>query len=98
MAKKKDKKPERIDEVKAEMLEKLSELDPSTEEATAIVKNLKLLEETKATGKGSKIDKNEVLKVVGTLGTAGLVLLFEHLPPANIIRSKAASFIPKIRL
>ena len=75
---------------------KLKTLDPHTQSAEyeALLHIRSLLKEQAETGVLQKIDPNMVMRVVATLGIAGLIMLFESY--GHIFTSKASSLMPKI--
>lgn len=75
---------------------KLATIDPHTQgaEYEQLVHIRGLLLEQADKGWVSKIDPNMVLKIVGTLGVAGAIMVFEAY--GHIFTSKAASFMPRL--
>lgn len=75
---------------------KLATLDPHTQgaEYEQLLHIRGILKEQAETGVLAKIDPNMVLKIVATLGLAGMVMLFEQY--GHIFTSRATNFMPKI--
>ena len=75
---------------------KLATIDPHTQgaEYEQLLKIRSMLVEQAHKGWVSRIDPNVVLKLVGTLGVAGMIMVFESY--GHIFTSKATSFMPKI--
>jgi hypothetical protein len=75
---------------------KLATIDPHTQgaEYEQLLKIRSMLVEQADKGWVSRIDPNVVLKLVGTLGVAGMIMVFEAY--GHIFTSKASSLMPKI--
>ena len=75
---------------------KLSTVDPHTQgaEYEQLLKIRSMLVEQAHKGWVSRIDPNVVLKLVGTLGVAGMIMVFESY--GHIFTSRASGLMPKI--
>lgn len=83
------------DEARKYLLDELSTMEPGTEEFTAVVKNLKDLEEARSLNADPKLDPNKVLTAGVYLGSIGLlVVLDQHFP----LMSRITSFVMKLKI
>lgn len=75
---------------------KLKTIDPHTQgaEYEQLIHIRGLLVEQADQDWVSRIDPNVVIKIIGTLGVAGAIMVFEAY--GHIFTSKAAGFMPKI--
>lgn len=92
LAKKEDAIKKEIDALDA----KLSTLDPHTQgaEYKQLLEIRGILKDQADTGLLKRIDPNIVIKLIGTLGVAGMIMLFESY--GHIFTSKASSLMPKL--
>lgn len=85
-----------IDKEIADLDAKLATIDPHTQgaEYKQMLEIRSMLVEQADKGWVSRIDPNIVLKLVGTLGIAGAIMVFESY--GHIFTSKASSLMPKL--
>lgn len=95
MFKKNTKDTKSIDLATEELIEKLRSLDPSTEQYSAAVKNLEVLEKAKSHKKDMSISPDVALTVGGNLVGILAVLNFERL---GVVTSKAIGMVLKAKL
>lgn len=91
---KKDKRSKLEREIDS-LLMKMSVEDPTSDAYLSMTKNLELLYKAKSYDKGSHISADTIMIVAGNL--LGIVLILQY-EKANIITSKALSFVLKGRV
>ena len=77
------------------VLSQMSDLDPTSNEYHTVVKNLDILTKAQQSSTDRRFSKDAILAASANL--AGIILILGY-EKANVITTKAISFIPKTRL
>lgn len=92
---KKNTEPKLIEIARDELIEKMRQAEPASEQYTAMVKNLEVLEKAKSHEKDRSISPDVALTVGGNLLGILAVLNFERL---GVVTSKAIGMVLKAKL
>lgn len=92
---KKNTEPKLIEIARDELIEKMRQTEPASEQYTTMVKNLEVLEKAKSHEKDKSISPDVALTVGGNLLGVLAVLNFERL---GVVTSKAIGLIIKAKL
>lgn len=92
---KKNTEPKLIEIARDELIEKMRQTEPASEQYTAMVKNLEVLEKAKSHEKDRSISPDVALTVGGNLLGILAVLNFERL---GVVTSKAIGMVLKAKL